>query len=296
MNKSIAPLDLSWLLFETPAGTTHVGAMMLFKPRGNPPRCADRRRLPAVPPDAALQRAAGLMAAAPALPARPTTGIPTTHVGHLSLPTGSSYDDLLRLVSDLHEPMLDRDRLLFRCWIIDGVPGGRFAIYTKTHHSVVDGISGLRMLYRGLASTDERRIPKPAFALPRRSQAARADTAVAQDHRLDQNGGVAAGAVNQVSDGDAPQGRLAAVGGDPKEQRAVPRPPRPTNQPLKQGRGFATLSLPWRRCTRSATCSGARSTMWRHHRRRRCARLPRRTGDPFPHRLVAMIPVSLRRW
>ena len=91
---------------------------------------------------------------------------PYYHVGHLSLPAGSSYQDLLRLVADLHEPMLDRDRLLFRCWIIDGVPGGRFAIYTKTHHSVVDGVSGLRMLYQGLSSVDERRVPEPAFALP----------------------------------------------------------------------------------------------------------------------------------
>jgi hypothetical protein len=44
---------------------------------------------------------------------------------------------LLRLVADLHEPMLDRDRPLFRCWVIDGVPGGMFAMYTKTHHSAV---------------------------------------------------------------------------------------------------------------------------------------------------------------
>ena len=57
---------------------------------------------------------------------------------HLSLPAGSSYEELLRLVADLHEPMLDRDRPLFRCWVIDGVPGGRFAIYRKTHHGIID--------------------------------------------------------------------------------------------------------------------------------------------------------------
>ncbi|HMZ15194.1 MAG TPA: wax ester/triacylglycerol synthase family O-acyltransferase, partial [Mycobacterium sp.] len=155
MNKSIAPLDLSWLLFETPAGTTHVGAMMLFKkPRGNPAAVREivdaYRQFRPTPPFNVLPELMGR--GAPHF--RETDDWdPHYHVGHLSLPTGSSYDDLLRLVSDLHEPMLDRDRLLFRCWIIDGVPGGRFAIYTKTHHSVVDGVSGLRMLYQGLAST-----------------------------------------------------------------------------------------------------------------------------------------------
>ena len=38
MTKPIPPLDLSWLLMESPAGTTHVGAMMLFKkPAGRSP-------------------------------------------------------------------------------------------------------------------------------------------------------------------------------------------------------------------------------------------------------------------
>jgi len=38
MTKPIPPLDLSWLLIESPAGTTHVGAMLLFKkPAGRAP-------------------------------------------------------------------------------------------------------------------------------------------------------------------------------------------------------------------------------------------------------------------
>ena len=64
---------------------------------------------------------------------------PSYHVQHLALPDGSTYEDLLRLVADLHEPMLDRERPLFRDWIIDGVPGNRFALYIKVHHAIIDG-------------------------------------------------------------------------------------------------------------------------------------------------------------
>ena len=94
-----------------------------------------------------------------------TSWDPYYHVGHLALPARASYDDLLRLVADLHEPQLDRDRPLFRCWVIDGVPDGMFAIYTKTHHSIIDGESGLKRLYAGLSTTDRRTVPTPAFAL-----------------------------------------------------------------------------------------------------------------------------------
>src|ERR1700757_2253190 len=124
MTKPIPPLDLSWLLIESPAGTTHVGAMLLFKK-----------------------------------PSGRAGGTPSPPGGPLPLPPRPPYDALLRLVADLHEPQLDRDRPLFRCWVIDGVPDGMFAIYTKTHHSIIDGESGLKLLYAGLSTTDGRAVP-----------------------------------------------------------------------------------------------------------------------------------------
>ncbi|MFN8044377.1 MAG: wax ester/triacylglycerol synthase family O-acyltransferase [Mycobacterium sp.] len=298
MNKSIAPLDLSWLLFETPAGTTHVGAMMLFKkPRGNPAAVREivdaYRQFRPTPPFNVLPELMGR--GAPHF--RETDDWdPHYHVGHLSLPTGSSYDDLLRLVSDLHEPMLDRDRLLFRCWIIDGVPGGRFAIYTKTHHSVVDGVSGLRMLYQGLASTDERRIPKPAFALPPSEPEPHEPTPLL--HKITDSIKTVvsqAGAVNQISMEMLRKAVSAAVGGDPKGSVPFLAHHAPTNQPLKQGRSFATLSLPLEEMHQighlfGGTLNDVAATIVDAGVHAYLAE----KGDPFPHRLVAMIPVSLR--
>ena len=90
---------------------------------------------------------------------------PRYHIQHQALPAGASYDDLLRLVADLDEPMPDRHRPLFRCWLIDGVPGGRFALYTKTHHSIMDGATGMQVLYAGLAKSARHTVPTPGFAL-----------------------------------------------------------------------------------------------------------------------------------
>ncbi len=149
------------------------------------------------------------------------------------------------MVADLHEPMLDRDRLLFRCWIIDGVPGGRFAIYTKTHHSVVDGVSGLRMLYEGLSSVDERRVPEPAFALPPVTRTPPEPTPLLNKITDTMRNVVSqAGAVNQISMGMLRKALTKAIGVDPKGSLPFLANHAPTNQPLKQGRSFATLSLP----------------------------------------------------
>ena len=146
MTKPIPPLDLSWLLLESPAGTTHVGAMLLFKkPAGRTPVVREiveaYRAYPPAPPFNYVPELLG--GGAPHF-REVTAWDAHYHVQHLSLPAGASYGDLLRLVADLHEPMLDRDRPLFRCWVIDGVPGGMFALYTKTHHAVIDGASGMK--------------------------------------------------------------------------------------------------------------------------------------------------------
>ncbi len=70
----------------------------------------------------------------------------------------------LRLVADLHETTLDRDRPLFRDWFIDGVPGDRFALYTKVHHAIIDGVSGSKRLFSALSTEARDPVLAPAFA------------------------------------------------------------------------------------------------------------------------------------
>jgi len=72
------------------------------------------------------------------------------HVRHLALPKPGSVRDLLALVSMLHGALLDRSRPMWETYVIEGVTGNRFAVYTKFHHAIMDGISGMRVIRRAL--------------------------------------------------------------------------------------------------------------------------------------------------
>jgi len=93
------------------------------------------------------------------------------HVRHSALPKPGRVRELLALVSRLHSTLLDRQRPLWEVHLIEGLEGNRFAVYTKLHHSVMDGVSGMRLLQRALSSDPDQ--DQPAFwtMRPRRSEA-----------------------------------------------------------------------------------------------------------------------------
>lgn len=68
------------------------------------------------------------------------------HVLAYSLPKNGTMSDLLNLVARAHEYTLDRTRPLWQAHIIDGLPEGKFALYFKVHHSLIDGVGGVRLL------------------------------------------------------------------------------------------------------------------------------------------------------
>ena len=91
------------------------------------------------------------------------------HVRHSALPQPGRVRELLALVSRLHITLLDRHRPLWEVHLIEGLEGNRFAVYSKLHHAVMDGISGMRLLQRALSKTPDE--DQPAFwtLRPRRS-------------------------------------------------------------------------------------------------------------------------------
>lgn len=84
------------------------------------------------------------------------------HVRHLALAHPGGERELGALISRLHSNPMDKARPLWEFHIIEGLENNRFAVYFKMHHSIVDGIAGVRMLQRTM-STDPTETDLPAL-------------------------------------------------------------------------------------------------------------------------------------
>jgi WS/DGAT/MGAT family acyltransferase len=70
------------------------------------------------------------------------------HVRHVALPKPGSLRALQELTGRLLSQHLDRTRPLWEMWIVEGVEGDRFALISKVHHCMVDGVAGANLLTR----------------------------------------------------------------------------------------------------------------------------------------------------
>lgn len=86
------------------------------------------------------------------------------HVRRASLPPGSGLGEMWELVSELHSERLDMTAPLWMSCLIDGLADGRFALYIKVHHIVIDGVGGLRMISDSLSPERDRRSMPPFYA------------------------------------------------------------------------------------------------------------------------------------
>src|SRR3954452_4829489 len=65
------------------------------------------------------------------------------HVRNSGLPPPGSMDQLRHLAGRIFSQRLDRSKPLWEMWLIQGLEDGRFALISKTHHALVDGVSGV---------------------------------------------------------------------------------------------------------------------------------------------------------
>ena len=70
----------------------------------------------------------------------------TYHLRHTALPPPAGDDELRRLAGRVFSQQLDREKPLWEIWLVDELADGRFALICKTHHALVDGISGVDIL------------------------------------------------------------------------------------------------------------------------------------------------------
>ncbi len=89
------------------------------------------------------------------------------HLRHTALPHPGSVRQLKRLSARIMEQPLDRTRPLWEMWLVEGLEGDRFAVISKVHHCMIDGVSGSDLLKILMSPTPEQEIETPPAFLPR---------------------------------------------------------------------------------------------------------------------------------
>ena len=180
----LSPLDTAWLVTESRATPNHVGGLLEFKLPPDAPRdciralMADFRshRNFTAPWNQRLKLAFNLNPV-PAWIEDEDIDL-EYHVRHAALPWPGGERELGELVGRLQSTPLDLSRPPWECTIIEGLDGGRFALFVKMHHSLIDGVSGMNLLQRAMATDAAKSLTLPPFwasGLPARGARARAE-------------------------------------------------------------------------------------------------------------------------
>jgi diacylglycerol O-acyltransferase len=157
----LTAVDASFLSNESSSSHMHVGAILIFE--GPPPRYVDlvehvRGRLNLVP------RFRQKLVVPPLEAGRPLWADDVNfnlsyHIRHTALPEPGGEAQLKRLCGRVFSQQLDRSKPLWELWLVQGLERDRFALLTKTHHAMVDGISGVDI---GTVLFDLEPVPAPA--------------------------------------------------------------------------------------------------------------------------------------
>ncbi len=89
------------------------------------------------------------------------------HVRHTCLPAPGDERILKRLAGRIMSQQLDRGKPLWEAWFVEGVEGDRFAVITKLHHCLADGISGVDLTSSMVGADPKYRAKKPKTWTPR---------------------------------------------------------------------------------------------------------------------------------
>ena len=159
----LSSIDASFLTNETSSSHMHVGATLIFE--GPPPQYDDflehvRSRLDLVPRFRQKLVFPPLEAGRPLWADDPSFNL-AYHVRHTALPSPGSEEQLRRLTGRVFSQQLDRTKPLWELWLVQGLEQNRFALLSKTHHALVDGVSGVDI---STVLFDVKPVPEPAGA------------------------------------------------------------------------------------------------------------------------------------
>lgn len=144
----MSPLDATFLHIEDGINHMHIASCAVFE--GPAPAYADlvalfRGKLPLVPRYRQKVRFVPGGVGRPVWVDDPHFRL-DYHVRHTALPPPGSRDDLRNLMGRLMSQELDRHRPLWETWMVEGLADGTWALISKVHHCMVDGISGTDLM------------------------------------------------------------------------------------------------------------------------------------------------------
>jgi len=300
------PLDTAWLFTESRATPNHVGGLLQFRL----PKAAPKDFLRLMMADfrshrqfkAPWNRRLKIAFNKNPLPAwiEDEDIDLEYHVRHAALPWPGGERELGELVGRLHSAPIDLARPPWECTIIEGLDDDRFALFVKMHHSLIDGISGMKLL-QGAMSFDLTKslnlppfwAPSPAL-LPVARKAEAAPTVASATAAVIEGLSLQAKTLPQLA---AAFGKILLRIGDPSDGLAVPfdAPRSVLNGRVREKRRFSTQQFSMARlralaaaagCTLNdvvlAVCGGA------------LRRFLLQSGNLPEQSLTAGIPVSVR--
>ncbi|MBA3807841.1 MAG: wax ester/triacylglycerol synthase family O-acyltransferase [Solirubrobacterales bacterium] len=144
----MSAIDSSFLHVENDATPMHIGAVSMFA--GPPPPFAELRamvqgKLDLVPRYRQKVRFVPLAAGPPAWIDDPHFSL-TYHVRHTAVPAPGSDAELRQMAARIFSQHLDRNKPLWELWVVEGLDEGRWALLSKVHHCMVDGVAATDLM------------------------------------------------------------------------------------------------------------------------------------------------------
>lgn len=144
----MSPVDSSFLHVENDITPMHIGAVSIFQ--GPPPPFEELRAMVAgklglVPRYRQKVRFVPLAAGPPVWIDDPHFSL-DYHLRHTAIPKPGSEEQLRQMAARIFSQHLDRDKPLWELWAVEGLQRKRWALLSKVHHCMVDGVAATDLM------------------------------------------------------------------------------------------------------------------------------------------------------
>ncbi len=166
----MSPMDASFLHIEGPMNPMHIGGVSIFEGPAPPFEELEEmvdRKLGLVPRYRQKVRFIPLGLGRPVWVDDPHFNL-SYHLRHSALPPPGTDEQLRRTAARIFAQRLDRDKPLWEIWMLEGLSENRWALLSKVHHCMVDGVSATDLMSVMFGQEDAPEADRPGSPTPSR--------------------------------------------------------------------------------------------------------------------------------